>query len=75
MERINPVALSVLQQYVPLPNLGEGMDVGMGMSMGGAFNNYLDTRAQKLPERSGNGSDRPRLAERQPVVRPIHTEQ
>jgi hypothetical protein len=53
MERINPVALSVLQQYVPLPNLGEGMDVGMGMSMGGAFNNYLDTRAQKLQNDQG----------------------
>jgi len=53
MERINPVALSVLQQYVPLPNLGEGMDMGMGMSMGGTFNNYLDTRAQKLQNDQG----------------------
>ena len=52
MDRINPVAYSVLQQYVPLPNLGEGMD-GMGMSMGGTFNNYLDTRAQNLQNDQG----------------------
>ena len=51
MDRINPVALSVLQQYVPLPNLGE--DMGMGMSMGGLFNNYLDTRSQELRNDQG----------------------
>ena len=44
MERIDPVALQVLQKYVPLPNT----DGAMGMSMGGSFNNYLDTRAQEL---------------------------
>jgi len=53
MERINPVALSVLDQFVPLPNLGEGEDMGMGMSMGGTFNNYLDTRAQVLRNDQG----------------------
>jgi len=53
MERINPVAFDVLQQFVPLPNLGEGMDMGMGMSMGGTFNNYLDTRAQVLRNDQG----------------------
>lgn len=49
MDRINPVALQVLQQFVPLPNLGEGM----GMSMGGTFNNYLDTREQVLRNDQG----------------------
>jgi len=53
MERINPVALSVLDQFVPLPNLGEGEDVSMGTSMGGTFNNYLDTRAQVLRNDQG----------------------
>ena len=53
MDRINPVAYDVLQHYVPLPNLGEGMDMGMGMSMGGTFNNYLDTRAQELQNDQG----------------------
>ena len=46
MDRINPVALDVLGKYVALPNTDGG--AGMGMSMGGAFNNYLDTRAQEL---------------------------
>ena len=44
MERINPVALEVLQKYVALPNTAGDM----GMSMGGTFNNYLDTRAHDL---------------------------
>ena len=53
MDRINPVSYDVLQHYVPLPNLGDGMDMGMGMSMGGTFNNYLDTRAQELQNDQG----------------------
>ncbi|HEY1303849.1 MAG TPA: carboxypeptidase regulatory-like domain-containing protein [Vicinamibacterales bacterium] len=36
IDRINPVALQVLRQYVPLANLA------------GSTNNYLDTRAQDL---------------------------
>lgn len=36
LDRINPVALQVLQQFVPLANLS------------GSTNNYLDTRAQDL---------------------------
>ena len=50
-ERLNPIAVRVLQQFVPLPNTDDGM--GMGMSMGGAFNNYLDTRAQDLQNDQG----------------------
>ena len=49
MDRIDPVALEVLQKYVPLPNT----DGAMGMSMGGSFNNYLDTRAQELKNDQG----------------------
>lgn len=51
MERMNPVAMSVLEKYVPMPNIGD--DMGMGMSMGGLFNNYLDTRAQELRNDQG----------------------
>ena len=42
LDRMNPVALSVLQQFVPLPNLDE------------STNNYLDTRAQDLRNDSFN---------------------
>jgi hypothetical protein len=42
LNRINPVALQVLQQFVPLPNLA------------GSTNNYLDTRAQDLRNDSYN---------------------
>ena len=42
--RMNPVSRTVVDQFVPMPNVmeGEGM---MGM---GAGSNYLDTRAQRL---------------------------
>ena len=42
--RINPVSRTVIDQFVPMPNLMEGADM---MGMGGA-SNYLDTRAQRL---------------------------
>ena len=41
IERIDPVALRVLRDFVPLPN------------MDGAVNNYLDTRAQELRNDQG----------------------
>ena len=41
LDRINPVALRVLREFVPLPN------------MEGAVNNYLDTRAQRLRNDQG----------------------
>lgn len=50
-DRLNPVALSVLQRFVPLPNITD--DMGMGMNMGGSFNNYLDTRAHELRNDQG----------------------
>ena len=43
-DRINPISRAVLAQFVPMPNLMEGVP-GMGM---GSASNYLDTRAQRL---------------------------
>ncbi len=43
MERMNPVAMAILERFVPMPGAGD-MD---GMAMGDGVNNFLDTRAQR----------------------------
>ena len=62
---MNSVAVTMLKQYTPQPNLMMGM--GMGMTMmgqptvvgsGNDSNNYLDVRNESPLHRPGNGASR-----------------
>lgn len=54
MERINPALEAFLMQYVPMPNIDMGMNMGMGASTPGVdSNNYLDIRNETHAQDQG----------------------